>query len=81
MRLADLPPEDARTAPPDSAVSPNGLQGVSVGLAELAHAADGADGSPSPDAETGFRQRAQSLATVLVQWNSLKSQIEVALKK
>ena len=81
MHLADLPPEDTRNAPPDSALSPDGLEGISSGLADLARGADGADGSPSPDVESGFRLRTQMLAQALVQWGALKPQIEAALRK
>jgi hypothetical protein len=49
-------------------------------LGKLADAVDGADGAPTPDAESGFRLRTQTLAGVLAEWNALKMQIAGALK-
>lgn len=78
-RLAELPPEDARIAMPEIALPPASLQGLSNAFAKLADAVDGADGAPTPDAESGFRQREQMLANALVQWNTLKPQIQTAV--
>jgi len=80
MRLADLPPDDAHTAPPAPA-QPNGLTGLLEGFRNLAEAVDGADGAPTPDAESGFRQRTQMLAALLAEWSALKPQIATALSK
>jgi photosystem II stability/assembly factor-like uncharacterized protein len=80
MRLSELPPDTAHSGPP-APTSPNGLTGHLDDFGKLADAVDGADGAPTPDAESGCRQRMQSLATLLVQWNSLKTQISIALKK
>jgi photosystem II stability/assembly factor-like uncharacterized protein len=80
LRLSELPSDDAHNVPSAPAV-PNSLMGLLEGFAQLAQAVDGADGAPTPDAESGFRQRTQALASVLVEWNSLKAQIAVALKK
>jgi photosystem II stability/assembly factor-like uncharacterized protein len=80
LRLSELPPSDAGDVP-QGPLSPTGLMGLLEDFGKLAQAVDGADGAPTPDAESGFRQRTQALATLLVQWNSLKAQIDAALKK
>jgi hypothetical protein len=79
-RIAELRDEDNRNSVPGP-VLPNGLLGVLEDLSKLADAVDGADGAPTPDAESGFRQRSQTLANLLVEWNALKMQIQTALKK
>ena len=81
MRVAAFNPDEWRVDVPDSALPPNSLSGTEGGLASLADAVDGADGAPTPDAESGFRQREQMLANALVQWAALKTQIKAALKK
>ena len=77
-RLADLPPDDGHNAPPGPS-QPSGLTGLLEGFENLAEAVDGADGAPTPDAESGFRQRTQMLAAVLAEWNTLKPRIAAAL--
>ncbi|HEY5047007.1 MAG TPA: hypothetical protein VII49_03175 [Rhizomicrobium sp.] len=79
MRLSELPPDDGADTVP-APLLPNGLGGLVEDFAKLADAVDGADGAPTPDAESGFRQRTQTLVGVLVQWNALKTRIAAALK-
>ncbi|MGD0189356.1 MAG: hypothetical protein ABSD74_01310 [Rhizomicrobium sp.] len=79
-RIAELRDDDNRNSVPGP-ILPNGLTGVLEDLGKLADAVDGADGAPTPDAESGYRQRAQTLANLLVEWNALKTQIQTALKK
>jgi hypothetical protein len=81
MRLADLTLEDPRNSMPPEALPQNALSGLVDGLEKLADAVDGADGAPTPDAESGFRQRAAMLATTLAEWSSLKAQMTAALGK
>ena len=80
LRLSALPSADAHNVPSAPAM-PDSLAGLLEGFGQLAQAVDGADGAPTPDAESGFRQRTQALATALAEWGSLKVQIENALKK
>jgi hypothetical protein len=45
----------------------------------LADAVDGADGGPSPDAQTGYRLHAQMLVGTLHDFTALKAEIAKAL--
>ena len=53
---------------------------MSGDLDRLADAVDRADGTPSPDAESGFRKRATALASLLKNWKVLKERTEAALR-
>jgi hypothetical protein len=79
MALAALSIESRRESLPVSPPLPDTLQGLSDSFDKLADAVDGADGSPTPDAESGLRQRQQTLAQSLQSWNQLQSRIETAL--
>ncbi len=76
---AGLPPDDRRNSVPSPSHAPDSLQGLSDGFDRMAEAVDGSDGAPTPDAESGYRQRAAMLASTLRTWSELKSQIVAAL--
>ncbi len=78
MAIADLPIIDPR----NSAARPGRagtLRDISDSFDSLAQAVDGADGGPTPDAESAVRQRAQMLATALQAWRGLKLRIDSEL--
>ena len=81
MRIAALPPQDPRNSMPPEALPQATLSALADGFAKLADAVDGADGAPSPDAESGFRQRMAALAATLAEWSSLEPQIAAAVGK
>ena len=81
MAVADLPSEDPRNSVPVSAHSPDTLQGLSEDLDKLANAVDGADGGPTPDAESGLQTRMKMLDAALRRWNTLKAQIDLPQRK
>jgi len=56
------------------------LNDISGDMDRLADAVDGADGAPSPDAESGYRKREQALAVALKTWSTLAREIETALR-
>src|SRR5260221_5249373 len=55
--------------------SPPGLEIIAERLARLAAAADGADGGPTPDAESGYAQARVALAASLAAWTALQDEI------
>src|SRR5207248_4340577 len=57
MLLTDLPPEAARGFARAGGRPRSSLRGLSDGFDQLAEAVDGADGAPTADAESGFKQR------------------------
>jgi hypothetical protein len=81
MAVADLPSDDPRNSVPVSAHSPETLQGLSEDFDNLAHAADGVDGAPTPDAESGLQKRMKILDAALRRWRALKAQIDSALRR
>ena len=78
---ADLPAADPRNSAPPRTHTPDSLQGLSEGFDKLAEAIDGSDGAPTPDAQSGYRQRAGMLAGTLRAWTELKQQIAAALAR
>jgi hypothetical protein len=76
---AGLDADDHRKSAPSRPHAPDSLQGLSDGFDKLAEAVDGSDGAPTPDAESGYRQRAAMLASTLRMWTDLKQRIAAAL--
>lgn len=79
MRIAEPPPDDPYHSVPPEALPQSSLSALSDGFEKLADAVDGADGAPTPDAESGFRQRTDSLASTLAHWSAIEMQINATL--
>ncbi len=73
LALADLTPEEPRDWNPPQGRAANALHELADDLDNLAQAVDGADGGPSPDAQTGFRLRAPMLTATLKNFAALKN--------
>jgi photosystem II stability/assembly factor-like uncharacterized protein len=80
-KAAGLPADDRRNSLPSPSHAPDSLQGLSDGFDKLAEAVDGSDAAPTPDAESGYRQRTKTLADALRSWTGLKQQIAAALAR
>jgi photosystem II stability/assembly factor-like uncharacterized protein len=73
--IAELDPDDSRIPVSRSARPPSSLQSLSGAFDSLADAVDGVEGAPTPDAENGFKLRANLLAQSLLAWTKLQKQI------
>ena len=73
---AALAARAASLADPDS---PDGLAVLGARLDKLEAAADGADGGPSIDVQTGYEAASRNLTSALAAWSMLKGEIAGAL--
>jgi hypothetical protein len=80
VQVAGMIADEPRWASPEPEHAWGTLNDISVDLDRLADAVDGADGAPSPDAESGYRECKRALAVALKTWNTLTREIEDALR-
>ena len=80
VRVAGMVPDEPRWAAPEPEHAWGTLNDISGDMDRLADAVDGADGAPSPDAESGYRKRERALTVALKTWNTLKGEIETSLR-
>ncbi|WP_216838970.1 sialidase family protein [Caulobacter sp. S45] len=70
--LAAVPVEGPRAGPPVPPQTAEALADIAVRLDALAQAVDGADGAPTPDAESGYAQASRALDATLAKWTVLR---------
>ena len=79
MQIAGSVPDEPRWALPEAEHNWGTLHDLSTDFDSLAVAVDGADGAPSADAESGFKQREKALAAALQAWNAARVEARAAL--
>jgi photosystem II stability/assembly factor-like uncharacterized protein len=79
IEIAGPVADEPRWASPEPEHAWGTLHDISADLDRLADAVDGADGAPSPDAESGYRQREKALLSKLSSWRALQDRIDAAL--
>ena len=77
--VADAPVENPRNSVGGPPGSLTGLNDIAQRLDKLHVAVDGADGAPTVDDVSAFRQASTALSLGLTQWSYLKQQIEASL--
>jgi len=79
VEIAGPVADEPRWASPEPEHAWGTLHDLAADLDRLADAVDGADGAPSPDAESGYRQREKILLSALSTWKALQQKIKAAL--